>query len=304
MRRVKVLGTIVVAGALSMAAAASQQPAGGALQVEVEKLADNLFVLRGGGGNTAVFIQAKGVTVVDTKNPKWGAPILEAIRKITDKPVVTIVNTHTHGDHVSGNVEFPETVEVVTHQNTAANMKKMASPPGFPAAASNIFTENNGRGMPGRTFTDRLTLGSGADRVDLYYFGRGHTNGDAMVVFPSLRVMHMGDLFPGKQIPIMDANNGGSGVEYAATLRKVHDGVTAVDTIVTGHGPQMTRADLLEFSTFVGEFVDAVRSGKKAGQTAEQVAKSWTVPAAYTGYAAPQQGRLRANVEVIFSEVK
>ena len=62
-----------------------------------------------------------------------------------------------------------------------------------------------------------MTLGSGADRIDLYYFGRGHTNGDAMVVFPALRVMHMGDLFPGKQLPIMDANNGGSGVRVSRT---------------------------------------------------------------------------------------
>jgi glyoxylase-like metal-dependent hydrolase (beta-lactamase superfamily II) len=304
-----VLGVVLAMGAMSMVVAAYQQPAADAPKVvEVEKLKDNLFLLKGGGGNTAVFVQADGVTVVDTKLPGWGQPILAKIRELTPKPVTTIINTHTHGDHVSGNVEFPATVEVVVQENTAANMKRMAPVTGIAAPgaapAPNIFEANKGRGLPKRTFKDKMTLGGGADRVDLYYFGPGHTNGDAMVVFPALRVMHMGDLFPGKQMPIMDANNGGSGVQYAVTLKKVHDGVTDVDTIITGHSTTMTRSDLLEYSQFLGDFVTSVRAAKKAGQSADEVAKSWSVPAKYTGYAAPQEMRLRANVETVMKEVQ
>jgi cyclase len=149
-----------------------------------------------------------------------------------------------------------------------------------------------------------MTLGKGADQIDLYYFGRGHTSGDAMVVFPSLRVMHMGDLFPGKQIPIMDANNGGSGVDYAPTLKKVHGGVKGVDTIITGHSTAMTPNDLMEYANFIGEFVDAVRAAKKSGQTADAVAESWKIPQNYSGYAAPQPARLKANIETIFKEIQ
>ena len=145
-------------------------------------------MLRGGGGNTAVFINAAGVTVVDAKNPGWGQPVLDKIKELTPKPVTTLINTHTHGDHVSGNVEFPAGVEVVTQANTKTNMEKMDYLQGRAAA----------RGLPARTFTDKLTVGKGADQVDLYYFGRGHTNGDAFVVFPALRVMHAGDIFSGK----------------------------------------------------------------------------------------------------------
>ncbi len=315
LRRSTILGVVVVGGAMSMAVGAYQQPGappGGAqaaaMVVEVEKLKDNLFVLKGkdGGGNTAVFVQANGVTVVDTKNPGWGQPILDKIKELTEKPVTMIINTHTHGDHVSGNVEFPATVAVVTHENTKTNMDKMASPPGFPPPAKpkpNIFTTSKGRGLPTRTFTDRLTLGSGADQVELYYFGRGHTNGDAMIVFPAHRVMHMGDLFPGKQIPIMDSNNGGSGVEYADTLRKTHDGVPNIDAIITGHSTMMAPKDLLEYSEVIRELVDAVRAGSKAGQTVDQIAESWKIPAKYAGYAAPQAARLRANIETIFKEL-
>src|SRR5919109_716903 len=131
MKRIVVLTALVVVGALSYVIA--QQPAGGQkpMVVEVQKVKDNLFVLTGGGGNTTVFVQADGITVVDTKNPGWGAPILAKIKELSPKPITTIINTHTHGDHVSGNVEFPTTVDIVVQENTAANMKKMAAVTGL-----------------------------------------------------------------------------------------------------------------------------------------------------------------------------
>jgi glyoxylase-like metal-dependent hydrolase (beta-lactamase superfamily II) len=307
MRRAIVLGVLVAIGALSLSAAAYQQQGEKPRVVEVDKVRDNLFVLRGGGGNTAVFVQEKGVTVVDTKNPGWGQPVLDKIKELTNKPITTVINTHSHGDHVSGNVEFPATVEVITHDVTAANMKKMASPPGFPAPdkpTPTIFEQKQGRGLPKRTFKDQLTLGSGADQVDLRYFGRGHTGGDAWVIFPSLRVMHAGDMFPGKNIPIMDTNNGGSGVDYPDTLTKAHAAAKNVDTIITGHSTQMTPNDLMEFAAFNRDFVNAVREGKKAGRSAEDIAKSWTVPAKYTGYATPQAPRLLINVQTVYKEVQ
>lgn len=309
MKRVVLLMSLLVAGSLSVALS-GYQPAPGAqakpMVVEVEKLKDNLFVLRGGGGNTAVFLTATGVVVVDTKNPGWGRPILDKIRELTDKPITTIINTHTHGDHVSGNVEFPPTVDVVTHENTRANMTKMLSPSGFApsAATQTIFEANGGRGMPKRTFKDKMTIGSGNDQIDLLYFGRGHTNGDAWVVFPMLRIMHGGDIFSGKNIPILDANNGGSGVEMPDTLSKAADYASNIDTIITGHSTQMTVADLREYSAFNRDFLNAVREAKKAGTSAEALAASWKVPEKYVGYAAPQAARLKSNIEVVMKEVK
>jgi len=312
MKRGIVLGVLIASGALSIGVAAYRPAAGGGQGqaprvVEVEKLKDNLFVLKGGGGNTAVFVMANGVTVVDSKNPGWGQPILAKIKELTSKPVTMIVNTHTHGDHVSGNVEFPATVDVVTHENTKSNMEKMAPVTGFAAPATptpSIFTQNSGRGLPKRTFKDRMTLGSGADQIDLYYFGRAHTNGDAWVVFPMLRVMHAGDAFSGKNIPIIDANNGGSGIEYPDTLSKAFSTVKNVDTVITGHSTQMTMNDLREYSEFNRDFLNAVREAKKAGRSAADVAKSWTIPAKYAGYAAPQPARLEANVQAVYNEIK
>src|SRR5437588_7677568 len=225
MKRMLVLGVLIVVGGLSLAARIqpTAQPPGPKI-VEVEKVKDNLYMLKGAGGNTAVYVRANGVTVVDAKNPGWGQPILDKIKELTPKPVTLLINTHTHGDHVSGNVEFPATVDIVVQENTKANMEKM-----------DIFKEHKGHGLPKKTFKDKMTLGSGKDRIDLYYFGRGHTNGDAFIVFPELRVAHAGHLFSGKNLPLLDYNNGGSGREIGETLTKAHAGIKNVETVITGH---------------------------------------------------------------------
>jgi len=306
MKRIAVLCGLLAAGAGSLAIAAYQQPPAPRV-VEVEKLRDNLFLLKGGGGNTAVFVATTGVVVVDTKNPGWGQSILDKIKELTPKPVMTIINTHTHGDHVSGNVEFPATVDVVTHENTRANMEKMVGATGIAPPATprpNIFVANNGRGAPKRTFKDTMTIGSGGDRIDLFFFGRGHTDGDAWVLFPALRVVHAGDVFSGKNLPLLDANNGGSGVAIPDTLARAHSSLKNVDTIITGHSTVMTPNDLKEYVDFNREFLATVQYAMKAGRSVDEVAGSWSIPAKYAGYAAPAPARLRANVQVIYDELR
>ena len=305
MRRRIVLGVLLAAGGLSLTVAAMQQPPAGQQApriVEIDKLKDNLFVMKGGGGNSSVFVTGTGVVVVDTKNPGWGQPLLDAIKKVTNRPVTMIVNTHTHGDHVSGNVEFPAEVDIVTHVNTAANMKEMR--PNSSAAPNpnppNIFRDNNGKGLAKRTFTDRMTIGRGADQIDLYYFGRAHTNGDAMVFFPTHRVVHIADAFPGNELPIMDSNNGGTGVGYADTLTKALAFTEKnADAIVNGHSnTTSTNADLKNYIQFIRGYVRDVQAAKKAGKTVDDVANSWKPP---TGYMA-QPARIRANTQTIFNE--
>jgi glyoxylase-like metal-dependent hydrolase (beta-lactamase superfamily II) len=266
---------------LAIGLSAARQ-AGQQRTVQVEKLDERLYVLRGGGGNTAMFVTTDGVVVVDSKNPGWGQPILEKIKELSPKPVTVLINTHTHGDHVSGNVEFPAGIEVVAQANTKVNMEKMK-----------IFADNANRGMATRTFTDRLTLGKGADQIDLYYFGPGHTNGDAFVVFPALKTMHAGDIFGGKGLPLIDADNGGSVLYIADTLQKAHDGIKGVETIINGHMPvQTTWADLRMFTELNRDFLVWAQGELKAGKTPEQAAPGWTVPQKYVeaGYSAQVSG--------------
>ena len=309
-RRIVTLSLLLTCG-VSMAVATSQTSGAqertggaGAQVIQVEKLNDNLFVLRGGGGNTGVFVGAEGVTVVDTKIPGWGQPLIAKIKEITPKPVMRIINTHTHYDHVGGNVDFPTTIEFVAHINTRANMEKGLPPKGAESRVPpDVFKANGGRNMANRTFTDKMTIGKGAEQIDLYYFGRGHTNGDAWVVFPSLRVMHAGDIFSGKLVPLLDSNNGGSGIEIADTLAKAAK-LQGVESIITGHSTVMTPADLMEYSDFNRSFLEYVRAAKKAGKSVEDAASAYAFPAKYAGYRAPQPDSVKNNIEVIYAELK
>jgi glyoxylase-like metal-dependent hydrolase (beta-lactamase superfamily II) len=167
-----------------------------------------------------------------------------------------------------------------------------------------VFKDSKGKGLAKRSFKDKMSIGSGNDAIDLYYFGRGHTNGDAWVVFPSLRVMHAGDIFSGKNIPLLDGNNGGSGEAIGETLANAASSVKNVDSIITGHSTVMTMKDLSEYAEFNREFLAAVQAGKKAGKSADAIAAGWSMPAKYTGYSAPQPARLKANVELIFNEIR
>ena len=306
MTRTLVLGALIAMAALSFTAGAYQTPQPAPRTVTALKVKDNLYMLNGGGGTTGVFIGANGVVVIDTKNPGWGQSILDAIKELTPKPVTMIINTHSHLDHVAGNIEFPATVDVVAQEHTAANMKRITPVTGLPLRPANeyaIFADKNGRNLAKRTFKDRMTLGSGSDRIDLYYFGRAHTDGDTFVVFPALRVAHVGDLFAFKQPPILDANAGGSGIEYSRTVMKAYSGIKDVDTIINGHTPTTTRwADLKEYADYMTTFIGYAESQMKAGKSADEAATGYTVPEQFKGYTAPP-ARVKPDMQVIYNEL-
>jgi cyclase len=307
MRRGLVLGTLVGVGALSLVVSGQAPgPSAAAIKaMQIEKVKDNLYIISGSGaenqaafsgGNVAVFIADAGVTLVDTKLPGFGPTILERIKTVTNKPVTRIINTHTHGDHTGGNSSFGASVESIVHENTRTNMAKMPE-----------FSGANAQFIPKRTYKDKLTVGSGKDQIDLYYFGRGHTNGDTFVVFPALRTMHVGDMFAWKALPYVDTDNGGSVVEQPETLAKVVAGVKNVDTIINGHIPVGTWNDLRDYADFTKDFVDFARASMKAGKTVEQAAGEYKVAPRFKGYAVsvnPAFGDALGNLKIAYQELQ
>jgi cyclase len=320
MRRTFVLGIIVLGGVIttSLLAAQGGAPAGqgregraggggggggrgpGFPPVQaIEKVKDNLYLIQGQGGNTAVYVAQTGVVVVDTKLANNGQAILDQIKTVTDKPITHIINTHTHGDHTGSNQFFPASVEVIVQENTKGYMEKM---PVFQEAA-------NKNGLPDRTFKDKMTVLKGKDEIDLYYFGAAHTGGDAWVVFKNLRVMHAGDAFANKGFPLIDRNNGGSGVAYPDTIQKAAKGIKNVDTIINGHSPTtMKWQDLVEWGEFNRFFLNYTQQSLKAGKSAEEAMKAFKVPdGKFQGYnVTPGGGRggPAGNVGIIYEELK
>lgn len=290
MKRMAILSAVAGTGLIGIAAAGlsarqvPQQP------LTIEQVRDNLYVIFGGGGNTAAYVTSDGVVLVDTKLADHGQAILDQVRTVTDRPVTHIINTHTHGDHVGSNQFFPARVEIVAHENTAANMQRME-----------VFQQPaNVHGLPDRTFGERLTLLSGNDAIDLYYFGPAHTSGDAFVVFRNLRVMHAGDAFPGPSNPIMDANNGGSGLRYDDTLEDAAETIRDVDTVIPGHAPVTDWAAFVEYGEYIDWFTEAVEAAARAGRTQEEALAGLNTEPRFADY---DRGRAAANIEVIYREL-
>jgi cyclase len=299
MKRLFLLGGLLTAGSLTLAAA-QQPPAApaGPRAIDIVKLKDTLYVLTSStpgnpatfsGGNVAVFITDGGVTLVDDKLAGWGQAVLDKVKSVTNKPIVRIINTHTHGDHTGNNNFFGASIEIVAHENTKANMTKM-----------DAFKGENAQYLPSKTYSDKMAVGAGKDRVELYYFGAGHTNGDTFVVFPALRVLHTGDMFAWKDGPLCDRNNGGSCVAFPQTLSKAIAAIKNVDTVIPGHSPMQTPRDLQEFQRFVADLSKHAQDSMKAGKSVDEAFASFSVDK-YPGY---KNERVKGSIQAVYDELK
>jgi len=302
MKRAVILSSLVLTGLV--AAAVSAQRAVLPPPTKIEKVKGNLYKIFGGGGNTTVYVRSNGVVLVDTKLANYGQAILDQVRTITDKPVTMIINTHVHPDHNGSNQFFKDqrpTVDVVLQENSAALVAKN------PQSTSGQ--------KPTKTFKDRLTLGAGRDRIDLYYFGAGHTNGDAFVVFPAERAMAIGDLMAWNMAPLIDPGSGGSVVALPDTLEKASKGIKNVDIVIEGHGFANSWADFLTYTQFNRDLLTQSKAALAAGKWPVDVLAVLEKNPKYAlltrdkmlpglEYGGTAKGRVLINARVAFQELR
>ena len=220
---------VALAGGTYVRAQFGDKPA----TLDVVKLKDDLFVIHNDyvPGNTTVMVTNEGLILVDDKFEIDHATILAELKKISSQPVKYVINTHHHGDHSGGNAKLQALgAQVVTSWQARQNMVEGKQP-----GLSNITIEN------------KASLYLGGKRVDLFYFGRGHTNGDIVALFPAQRVLASGDLFTiGDTTPeLVDYPGGGSAKQWPQTI----EGVLSLDfdQVVPGHGTVGTKADMRKF---------------------------------------------------------
>ena len=238
-------------------AAGAARGGGGALPPTgaIQHIRDNLYKIPGAGGNTTVFIRDDGVVLVDTKLANNGEAILNQVKTVTDKPVTMIINTHVHPDHNGSNDYFKTarpTVEVVPTRTPRSGSRRTRKP--IPAT------------IPDLTFTDTMRLGKGKDRIDIYYFGAGHTDGDAFIVFTAVRAMCIGDLMAWNMAPLIDPATGGSIVALADTLEKAEKGIKNVDLVIEGHGNVNTWEGMEAYTEFMRGLLKAAKDGLDEGR--------------------------------------
>jgi cyclase len=222
-------------------------------ELTVTKVAEDLNVIVGAGGNVAVYTTDEGMILVDDKFDQNVPGILEKVRGISDKPVRYVLNTHLHGDHTGGNAKLLAAgAEIIAHENARAIMEERKMP-----------------GLPRMTYSQRFALHLGGKRVEARHYGRGHTRSDAFIYFPARKVLHTGDLFVAGT-PLIDYSSGASGVEWTRTI----DAALALDfeTVIPGHGPVMKREDLIKWKQSFELVKEQARQMKAEGKTREQAA--------------------------------
>ena len=263
MRRFLSLSAIVIlalgtASAGLLAQTQPKQKKQGRPPLGIEKVADDLFVIIGNGGNVGVLVTDEGVVLVDDKFEEDYEGILAQVKSVTPKPVKYVITTHHHSDHSGGNTRFIEVAEIISHKNARANIvggKQAGSP---------------GSMKPARiTFTDETSVFLGGKEVRARYFGRGHTDGDVIVYFPAQRVIHTGDLMAGLT-PLFDYTGGGSISEWIKTIDAAMAGLD-FDRVIPGHGVVTTRAGLQTYRDNVVKMRDDIARMIRQGRTQEEV---------------------------------
>jgi cyclase len=236
------------------------QQTGQAPLLTLNKVKDDLYEIEGDGGNVAVYLTDEGVVLIDDKFDQDHEQIVDKVKSVTDRPIKYIISTHYHADHSGGNAKFLPTAEIISTANARKNILahvQSNAPPGV---------------MPARVvFNDETAVFLGGKEVRAKYFGRGHTNGDAVIYFPALRTIHTGDLMAGNT-PLIDYPGGGSVVEWTKTL----DGVMKewdFDTVIPGHGAVTTKTNLLTYRNNVEKLRERAQALIHDGKGQDDVAK-------------------------------
>jgi cyclase len=232
-------------------------------KLTLSKVKDDLYMIEGDGGNVAVYVTSEGVILVDDKYEQDHEGIVAQVKSVTSLPVKYILSTHYHADHSGGNAKFLPTAEIISTANARSNIvnhKQQSNPP--PVVA------------PARvTFTEETAVFLGGKEVRARYFGRGHTNGDAIVYFPALRTIHTGDMMAGTT-PLIDYPGGGSVVEWVKTLDAAMK--LDFDTVIPGHGAVTNKAGLLNYRNNVEKLRVRAAGLIHEGKSREDVAKVMT----------------------------
>lgn len=224
----------------------------------VVRLTDNVHIIRFGfAGNVNALISDGGVALIDTKFEMDYGTVMEQLRTITDRPVDYVINTHLHGDHTGGNVQLQ-----------AMQAKVIAS-----TNARRIMDERQENGLANISFDEHMRLHLGEMPVDLYYFGRGHTDGDIFIHLPDDGILFTGDQFAlwGEYDSVIDYASGGSAREWPRTLEKALQ--LDFDIVVPGHSGVTDRAMMEGYRDYLIRVRDTVTEMNSQQRTREEISE-------------------------------
>jgi len=240
------------------------------VQMKVSKVAGNVYMLEGAGGNIGASVGDDGIVVVDDQYSPLAEKIQAALKGITDKPVRFIINTHYHPDHTGSNEYFQKQAPIIAHDNVRKRLEA-GGPAGNGGSLHMEFKPQPKEALPIITFDHDVTVHLNGEDIRALYFPAGHTDGDSIIFFPKSNVVHMGDDFVTYGFPFIDVDSGGSINGMIDAVEKVIGQLPPDVKIIPGHGPVSSLDDVRAYLTMLKASRDAVAGALKDGKTLDQM---------------------------------
>lgn len=237
------------------------------VEIKVTKVAGNVYMLEGSGGNIGVSVGDDGILIVDDQFAPLADKIRAALKGIADKKLRFILNTHWHGDHTGGNVAFGPEAPVIAHDNVRKRMAVEQKSEFFKRTTPASPKE----ALPVITFNQNLTVHFNGEEIRAIHFPQGHTDGDSVIFFVSSNVVHLGDDFFAGRFPFVDLESGGSVEGLTKNIGEIITKIPAGAKLIPGHGPLSGIEDLMNYHNMLVTTSDIVRAKIKAGKTLEQI---------------------------------
>jgi len=231
------------------------------VQMKVTKVAGNVYMLEGSGGNIGASVGEDGIVIVDDQFAPLADKIKAALKGVTNKPVRFVINTHFHGDHTGGNAIFQKDAPVIAQDNVR---KRLEAGGGDRKPAPKDA-------LPIITFDHDVTVHLNGEDIHALHFASGHTDGDSIIFFPKSNVVHMGDDFVTYGFPFIDLKSGGSVEGMIAAVDDVVGKLPADVKVIPGHGPISNLDDVRKFSAMLKATLAAVQNALKQGKTLDQM---------------------------------
>jgi glyoxylase-like metal-dependent hydrolase (beta-lactamase superfamily II) len=266
---------------LLFAVTASAQTDYSKVQMKATKVAGNVYMLEGAGGNIGVSVGDDGLLIVDDQFAPLADKIRAALKGIADKKLHFILNTHWHGDHTGGNVAFGPEATIIAHDNVR---KRLAT-----EQKSTVFNSTTPpspkEALPVITFDQTLTVHFNGEEIRAIHYPKGHTDGDSVIFFSTSNVVHLGDDFFAGRFPFVDLESGGSVEGLVKNIGELVAKIPADAKLIPGHGPISSLDDLKSYHRMLQQTTEIVRGKIKAGKTLDQI-KSEGLPAEWAPWGA------------------
>jgi glyoxylase-like metal-dependent hydrolase (beta-lactamase superfamily II) len=246
-------------------AAFAQQPDFSKVEIKVARVAGNIYMLQGAGGNIGVSVGDDGIVIVDDQFAPLADKIRAALKGITDKPVRFVINTHWHFDHTGGNGYFAKQGTIIAQDHVRERLLTGGTILGTKVKAADPAS------LPIITFNDRLSVHLNGEDIRAIHFPHGHTDGDSVVFFTESKVVHMGDDFVTYGFPFIDLESGGSVRGMIAACEAVMAAVPPDVKLIPGHGNLSTVADLKPYVAMLKDAAARVEKGIREGKSVEDL---------------------------------